>query len=119
MFAVAQSHPARNCPLRRGRTFRGVHHAASSPFHARQIRANNKIDQRVHAIAADPRSSEAMDPRSSEAFNASHERAKAKNASINQRLWKERLGHRGTSSVVSREEALGTYQWAPGSGYKG
>lgn len=97
----------------------GVRHAASSAFQARGIRENNRIDQRVHAIAADPRSSEALDPRSSEGIHASHERAKANNASINQRLWKERLGHRGTSSVVSREEALGTYQWAPGSGYKG
>jgi serine O-acetyltransferase len=119
VFPVSLSHPARNCPLRRGRTFQGGHLAAFSPFQARQSRETIKIDQRVHAIAADPRSSEAMDPRSSEAINESHERAKANNASINQRLWKERLGHRGTSSVVSREEALGTYQWAPGSGYKG
>jgi len=78
---------------------------------ATTTRGTGHLAGRTFAIAADPRSSDAI--------SASHNRAQEKNAAINQTLWQERLGRPGTSSIVSRREALETCQWAPGSSYKG
>ena len=63
----------------------------------------------IKNIAADP----------SEAVAASHERAKKKNESINEKLWQERLLGPDKAKTVSRDESLNSCGWNPSASHRG
>ena len=86
-----------------------------APSHSRPrvrgIGASRRTSRKtvVTNIAADP----------SEAVATMHEKAKARNEKINEKLWQERILAPGSQKTVSREEALNTCSWNPVASHRG